>query len=204
MSENSYTLRVSNALRLGLVAASIATLALPMVAQSAPGADRALAQALFTSTLDAKTLQPGANFTVKLGRKVHLTNGKELPSGTVLHGTVVSDDLNVAGDKKLALRFTTADVKGGQTIPIRATILGLQAESELGTADPNELALGTVGVDRIGVVDGVDLHSRFSSDSSGVFVASGKNDVKLKVGSAVDLAIAADMGGSSSGAQAGN
>lgn len=204
MSQNPHALYVSSAVRLGLVAASIASLALPMSAQSAPGADRALAQALFTSTLDAKTLQPGATFTVKLDGKVHLPNGKELPSGTVLHGTVVTDDLNVAGDKKLAVRFTTADVKGGQTIPIRATILGLQAESDLGTADPNELPLGAMGVDRVGVENGVDLHSRFSSENSGVFVASGKSDVKLKVGSAVDLAIAADPGENASGARAGN
>jgi hypothetical protein len=176
-----------------------------MAAQGAPAADRVFAQALFTSSLDAKTLKQGDNFTVKLDGKVHLANGTVLPAGSVLHGTVVADDLNVAGDKKLALRFTSADVKGGQSIPVHATILGLRAESDLGAPDPNVIPSGgTVGVDSVGVANGVDLHSRFSSENSGVFVASGKDDVKLKVGSAVDLALAADPGGSASGAQAGN
>jgi len=174
-----------------------------MAAQSAPTADRVFAQAQFTSTLDAKALKPGANFTVKLDSRVHLADGTTLPAGTVLHGTVVDDDLNVAGDKKLALRFTSADLKGGKSVAIRATMLGLREEAEINTPDPNEVPTGnTVGVDRVGAASGVDLHSRFASDNSGVLVATGKSDVKLKVGSAVDLAIAAEAGAKP--AQAGN
>lgn len=204
MSQNPHTPRVSG-LRLATIAASLVALALPVAAQSGPAADRVLAQAIFTSSLDARTLKPGDNFTVKLDGKVHLSNGTVLPTGTMLHGTVVNDDLNIAGDKKLALRFTTADIKGKQTIPIRATILGLRPEADLGSDDPNTIPVaGAVGVDSIGVPAGIDLHSRFSSENSGVLVASGKNDVKLKVGSAVDLAIAAEPGATSSGAQAGN
>ena len=204
MFKNMPTRSVSIGPRIATLAASFVLITLPMAAQSAPGNDRVFAQAQFTSTLDAKTLKPGANFTVKLDSRVHLANGTVLPAGTVLHGTVVDDDLNVAGDKKLALRFTSADVKGGQSISIRATMLGLREEADINTSDPNEVPSGsTVGVDRVGTASGVDLHSRFASENSGVLVATGKSDVKLKVGSAVDLAIAAEPGAKSA-AQAGN
>lgn len=205
MSKNVYTQSVSARSRVTMLAASVVLAALPVAAQSGPAAGRVLAQAVFTSTLDAKTLKPGASFTAKLDGKVHLANGTTLPSGTVLHGSVVNDDLNIAGDKKLALRFTTADIKGKQTVPIRATILGLRDEADLGSTDPNVIpGNGAVGIDSIGVPAGIDLHSRFASENSGVLVATGKNDVKLKVGSAVDLAIVADAGSSAGGTTAGN
>ena len=203
MFKNVHARSVFRGPRVAALALSSVLAALPLAAQSAPAADRVFAQALFTSSLDANALKPGANFTVKLDGKVHLANGTVLPSGTILHGTVVDDDLNVAGDKKLALRFATAEVKG-QTIPIHATILGLRQESDLNSADPNEVTDGSaVGVDRVGTQSGVDLHSRFASPNSGVLVATGKSDVKLKVGSAIDLAISAEPGGSTQ-AQAGN
>ena len=40
------------------------------------------------------------------------------------------------------------------------------------------------------MVSGVDLHSKISSQNSGVFVSMKKNDVKLKAGSEIQFAIA--------------
>ncbi len=46
-----------------------------------------------------------------------------------------------------------------------------------------------VNVNQIGAFDDVDLHSTITSKNSGVFV-SGKDDIKLKPGSEMELAIA--------------
>lgn len=161
-------------------------------------AQRVPAQAVLSGTLDARKLQTGASFQAELNHKVHLKNGTELPSGTVLRGTVAADDMNVSGNSKLVLRFNTAQLKDGQTLPIRATIVGLQSpgnEEYVATAGfaeprPNDWTPSTRTVDQIGVTSGVDLHSSIASRNSGVFVTTSKDDVKLAKGSTVDLAIA--------------
>jgi hypothetical protein len=156
------------------------------------------AQAILTDTLDAKKLQPGANFEATLNSKVKLADGTELPSGTVLHGTVAADDMNVKANSKLALRFNSAQTKGGQSVPVRATIVGLQTLSNernlayrgFEEPNPNDWNSKIHVVDQIGVDSGIDLHSNLESQNSGVFVATNKDDVKLKKGSTVNLAIA--------------
>ena len=85
------------------------------------------AQAALQHTLDAKKATPGQAFEVKLAGKVHLKNGLTLPNGTVLTGQVATDDLNVNGMSKLALRIDKAQLKNGQDIPIKATIIGVFA-----------------------------------------------------------------------------
>jgi len=154
------------------------------------------ASALLLDTLDAKKLQPGATFTARLNTKVHLANGTELPAGTVLQGTVTSDDMNLQGTSKLALQFTTAQLKGGQSVPIKAAIVGLYSNDGVddaynGWADWNKQ---TVGVEQLDVMSGVDLHSQIDSQNSGVFVTTKKDDVKLGRGSNFSLAIAAEPG----------
>ncbi len=44
-------------------------------------------------------------------------------------------------------------------------------------------------VDEIGAVGGADLHSSVTGDNSGVIVSDRKDDVKIKAGSQIDLAI---------------
>jgi hypothetical protein len=87
-------------------------------------------------------------------------------------------------------------LKNGQTIPIKATIVALYVPDDLaGYSDgeenqvPNSWNDGTLSVDQVGVVKGVDLHSKISSQNSGVFVSE-KNYVKLPAGSELALAIA--------------
>jgi hypothetical protein len=154
------------------------------------------ASALLLDTLDAKKLQPGASFTARLNTKVHLANGTELPAGTVLQGSVTSDDMNLQGTSKLALQFTTAQLKGGQSVPIKAAIVGLYSndgpdDAYNGWADWTKQ---TVGVEQLDVMSGVDLHSQIDSQNSGVFVTTKKDDVKLGRGSNFSLAIAAEPG----------
>ena len=82
------------------------------------------ASALLVKTLDASKDQSGETVDAKLAGKVTLTNGTELPKGTMLLGKVTADDMQQQGMSKLALRFDQARLKDGTTVPIRATIVG--------------------------------------------------------------------------------
>lgn len=69
---------------------------------------------------------------------------------------------------------------------------------------PNSWNDGTLAEDQVGVIKGVDLHSRISSQNSGVLVSSSKDDVKLPRGTDLSLALASGNGQSASAAQAGS
>ena len=162
------------------------------------------ATAALKTTYDSSKLKPGDPFNIVLSESVQLQNGPKLPSGTAILGTVTTDDLNVNGAAKLAVRFTQAKLKNGQIIPIKATIVGVYAPeitnasgSPITPGDqyPNLWTPQTVNIDQVEAISGVDLHSRISSINSGVFVSTKKNDVKLMIGSEIALAIAQDAGG---------
>ena len=159
------------------------------------------ARASLTHALDSNSIHTGAQFRATLSDNVHLNSGVELRKGDALLGTVANDDMNATGKSHLAVRFTQAVLKNGQTIPIKATIVALYVPADLdsysdGTEDqiPNSWNDGTLRVDQVGVVKGVDLHSQISSQNSGVFVSQ-KNNVKLPAGSELALAIAASNNG---------
>jgi hypothetical protein len=165
-------------------------------AASAEAAKMVPATASFIANVDSQKLPAGAKVQVKLQGKVRLENGPELPSGTVLVGQVV-DDHSQSGKAQLALRFTEADLKNGQTVPIQATIINVYKES-------NEIAAGqynvagsplgwdkqTLGVNQSDAIPGVDLHSSIGSSNSGVFVSTKKDDIKFNPSVELELAIA--------------
>ena len=162
------------------------------------------ATAALKTTYDSSKLKPGDPFNIVLSESVQLQNGPKLPSGTAILGTVTTDDLNVNGAAKLAVRFTQAKLKNGQIIPIKATIVGVYAPeitnasgSPITPGDqyPNLWTPQTVNIDQVEAISGVDLHSRISSINSGVFVSTKKNDLRLSVGSEIALAIAQDASG---------
>jgi hypothetical protein len=180
------------------------------ISQSAPGAQAPItgaqeatlmkpARALLVETLDASKDQSGQTVDARLASKVTLTNGTELPKGTILLGKVTADDMQQQGRSKLALRFDQARLKDGTTVPIHATIVGFYGpqaeESEVGPTVydaevPNDWSAKTLQLDQENVVSGVDLHSKISSQNSGVFVSTRKDDVKLIAGSEIQFAIA--------------
>lgn len=162
------------------------------------------ARAALQRTLNADKDKPGSEFRAVLSKKVQLDNGPELPEGTILLGRVAADDMNEGGTSKLALRFTQADLKDGQVVPIKATIVGVYRPESTGPEGypiapgdevPNSWNDGTLAVDQIGVMSGVDLHSKISSRNSGVFVSPKDKDVKLGSGTEIALAIAANPRG---------
>jgi hypothetical protein len=150
-------------------------------------------------TLDAKKAHAGQEFHVTLADTAHLKNGPELPSGTVLLGKVVTDDMETKGNSKLALCIYQAKLKDGKIIEIKATITGVNPPGSgtfvdhprpAGDRAANPWHEGLQQVDQIDVLSGVDLHSKVSSKNSGVLVSTKKDEMKLKAGTEFALAIA--------------
>jgi hypothetical protein len=150
--------------------------------------------AALSRTLDARKDHPGSSVEAKLTRKARLSDGTELPPGSILMGRVVEDDMQQHGRSKLALRFDQARLKDGKVIPLQATIVGIfgpvYGAADEGYDTANNWTNATVQVDQLNVVPGVDLHSNIASQDSGVFVSTKKDDVKLPQGSEVQFAIA--------------
>ncbi len=156
-----------------------------------------------TQKIDAQKLAPGATIETRLTHAVHFANGTALPAGTRLIATVAQDDMQMEGKAKLALRFISAQTKDGKTVPIKATILNvatqvLPVENNSSTIEPimavpDNLNNQPDRVDAFGIASGVDLHSDVSSQNSGVFVTTTKDDVKLPDGTKMELALAPGM-----------
>lgn len=169
-----------------------------MTDSSAAGGNEATqmvpAQVALEKGLDAKKVRAGQQFEASLTGKVYLKNGVELPSGTKLMGTVVTDSAQ-SGNPTLALRFTQAEIKDGKSVPIKAMIVGVNPPQEGPPVDTTTQPANTWNynaqqVDDVGVMSGVDLHSRINGDNSGVFVATKKSNVKFAARSQFALAIA--------------
>ena len=165
------------------------------------------AQAVLDQTLNSKMAHKGEQFRAKLTDTVHLKNGTELPRGTSLVGTVAADNMQHYGGKSvLALRFTQAQMKNGKTIPIEATIIGVAPPAttdswdySAGGAPPDPWNGKAMQIDEVGVMSGVDLHSRIAGENSGVFVSTKKDNMKLAAQSQMSLAITSQSSGGSSG-----
>lgn len=171
--------------------------------QQAPGRHEAMrmvpARAFMMRKVSADKDQVGSQIEAKLSGKVQLHNGPELPAGTILEGKIAKDDMNVSGTSKLALRFTEAKLKDGQTIPIKATIVGVthgpgyqpDGFSAASSTVPNNWNDGTLAVDEVDAFPGLELKSKIASQNSGVFVAKDKKNMTIGTNRELDLAIAA-------------
>jgi hypothetical protein len=165
------------------------------------------ATARLVGNLDTVKDQPGYTVSAKLQGKVTLSDGTELPGGTILLGKITTDDTQQQGTKKLALRFDQARLKDVTTVPIRAMIVGFYgATAGEGQGAPltNTWTAGTLQYDQESVGRGVALHSEIGSQNSGVFVSTKRDDVKLSQGSQIQFAIAPAKGtqsGMSAGGQ---
>jgi hypothetical protein len=157
------------------------------------------ARAYLLNKLDANEMKPGAQFEARLSQTVHLKNGTELPKNTQLVGTVSTDDMQLHGTSKLALRITEARLRDGKMLPVKATIVGLYApETENdqgyvvspGDEEANGWNQNELSIHEVNAISGVDLHSRIDGSNSGVFVATKKDNVKIAAGSELALALA--------------
>lgn len=150
--------------------------------------------------IDARKIKADGKFQARLADKVHLKNGKELPSGTVLIGTVTADKMTDSGTSRLAINFAQAKLKDGTIIPVHATIVGVAAPESMsnegfnvapGDQMSNTWDSSVLQVDQINALSGVDLHSKIAGDNSGVFVSNKKHDMKLDQGTEFALALGA-------------
>ena len=155
------------------------------------------AQAVLAENLDARKLQEGQRFEATLTGKVRLKNGPELPRGTVLLGTIVTDNRSADGTSTVAVRFTDARLKDGKSIPIIATIIGVAPPEDgftLDYADQDTVPMPWDGkvleVDDVGAVSHVELHSMVAGENSGVFESTNEHDIRLRARSRISLAIA--------------
>jgi hypothetical protein len=151
------------------------------------------ADARLTEPLDAKKLQAGQQIHAALSGKVKLKNGIELPKGTVLVGSVVAGDPQAANGTKLVLRFATAQLKDGKTVPVKVTIVSVFAPDDDSSMLSNAWTQKAGVIDQPNAVPGVNLHSDTASDDSGTFISSGKGSIKLMKGSGLSLAIGAQQ-----------
>ena len=148
-------------------------------------------QANVVKPIDSRKAQASQNIQVVLSNKVQLTNGPELPRGTVLTGTASLSGAQAGGSARLALRFTEAQLKGGKTIPIKATIVGLFPAESLERNDREIWNSRSLKTDQSGFVPGLVLHSNVEESDSGVFESTKGNTVKLDSGNWMVLAIEA-------------
>ena len=167
------------------------------------------ADARLVSNFDAKKSQSGRQFEAVVNRNVHLKDGTELPHGTVLVGTVATDQMQAGGTSTLALRFTEAKLKDGKSFPIRAMIAEIAGPPEDvgytdGSDDPLPWDGQTYQVNEIGAAHDADLHSSITDANSGVLVSAKKDDIKLAAGSQLSLAIAGQNDGVQNSASSGN
>ncbi len=177
-----------------------AALLLPTIAQAAPTGPASTTAIGNTAgvvelnrSLDARKLSKGATVEARLIDTVHLPDGTKLPSGTLLTATVENDSLQ-DGNVRLALRFTTAQLKHGATVPLHARIVDAATDADNdgepdGALVPDTLTDVGASDDVQDVVSGVNLHSQANSANSGVFVSKTKDDVKLPSGMQMELAL---------------
>ena len=156
------------------------------------------ARVSLSQNLDAKQAKAGDQVRTRLSNTVSLKNGAKLPRGTEILGVIAENNMQTSGSSKLTLNFTQAKLKDGTVVQIKATIVGIyppQTEDAAGhPIAPGDQVRDTFSgnretVDQMEALPGVDLHSNFASDVSGVLV-SAKHNVKLGQGSELALAIA--------------
>ena len=167
-----------------------------------PASQMVATRAALQNTLDAKDARAGQQFEAKLPHTVKLKDGTKLPGGTMLIGKIGSDDMGVQGKSKLVLCIDEAKLKDGKTVPVKATVVGIYPPgvqtSEYYLTNPagdqvsNPWHNGVTKIDEIDALHNVDLHSNLHSKNSGVLVSKDNDNIKLKSGTELALAIAAE------------
>jgi hypothetical protein len=105
------------------------TQAAPQAQQPAPAAAPAELQlapvtAELTTKLDSKTAKAGDSVVLKTTEKATMADGTVIPKGSKIMGHVTEAQPYVANSDngRLTLQFDQAEIKSGQTVPIRSAI----------------------------------------------------------------------------------
>lgn len=157
------------------------------------------------SPLNSQTASEGQTVTVKLEGTVKTADGVKLTRGTELVGKVTSVKASQnGGAASVTVTFTTADLKGGKQVPVKATLLaaypgdqGIEAQYSDSTMDT---VAGKVSGDQTidqepGALPGVALKSAVEAPESGTFSKTNGN-FKLAAGTFLQVGIAPAANGS--------
>lgn len=148
--------------------------------------------------LDAQSAHMGEKVGVKLDRTVQMANGTKLPGGTEVWGKVerVQASTN-GGPSSLTLRFTTAQLKNGQKVPVKVTVISafpasagssyLNAGDALAPA-PRHINPQDKYTQEAGLLRNIEMKSTVQGRNSATFMDKNGN-VKLSRGSYLQLAI---------------
>lgn len=175
-------------------------------AQAAPGNMQGnmqleSANASLVQTVDSKNATQGQKVTAKLTTNVKAAGETELPKGTILLGQVEQVEPSTNnGPSKLTIVFDQAKLSTGQTIPVKATIMGAYRENDDSyysdtsnngtiTAVQPKVIQDDAQVDQTpGALGQVEMHSAVQSNASAVFTSKDRN-INLKRGTRLQLAI---------------
>ena len=176
-------------LGLGILAISAATAS----AQSLSGVTARL-----VTPLNSQTAKVGEPVTAKLDGSVKIANGT-LPKGTELAGNIsavqAAEGRSVAS---ISIVFTTAELKDGKKIPIKATLLGAyppsaDSDSEDGynftALTPAQVSSAYAVDQEPGALRGIALNAAVANANSGTFSKKSGN-FKLAPGSYLEVAVA--------------
>ena len=149
-------------------------------------------------TLDSKSAAVGQVVTAKLDGTVTTADGTKLPRGTELVGKIAEVKNANGNPVSVSLLFTSAKLKDGKEIPVKATVLAAFPE-----ADPVGVSLGDVATQQApekvdgdgtfnqqpGALSHVALTSAVKSPDSGTFSSTAGN-FKLYAGTFLQVGIA--------------
>ncbi|HTW48461.1 MAG TPA: hypothetical protein VMD92_10950 [Acidobacteriaceae bacterium] len=159
--------------------------------------------------LDSATAAQGQTVAVKLDGSVKTPDGVKLPRGTELVGKIaaVKPSQN-GGPASLSVVFTTAQLKGGKQIPVKATLLAAYPDDQGVEAQYSDSTMDTV-TDQVsadhqvdqepGALPGVTLKAAVKDADSGTFT---KADGNFKLGAGTFFQVGVGSAASGSGASA--
>lgn len=160
------------------------------------------ANASLMHTLNSKNAKQGQTITAKLTTSVKNAGATELPSGTVLMGTVRQvENSNDGGPAKMSVTFNQARLASGQTVPVKVTLLsvyppapayGMGGPAEYMPTQSHPIANNQKVTQEPGVLHHVSMRSAVQSHVSGTFMSKGHN-IDLHRGTRLQLAIAREM-----------
>ncbi len=147
-------------------------------------------------TLDSRSAAAGQVVTAKLDGTVTTADGTKLPKGTELIGKV-ADVKNANGAASVSLVFTSAKLKDGKEIPVKATVLAAYPQSDpvadtLGGAPqpaPAQVEGDSVFDQQAGALEHVEMTSAVKDHNSGTF-SSTTGNFKLLAGTGLQVGIA--------------
>ncbi len=201
----SHVLR-SHVLRIAVLSTAAAFVTIPgsmLQAQTSPQPSTLYsADAVLTHSLNSSNAKTGQTVTAKLTGDVKTAGSMELPKGTLLIGKV--DQVQHAssnGGSKISIVFDRAQIRKGQEVSIKATLLGAYpplvygADGSSGgagssmTAQPSTISNDHTVDQEPGALSNTSLTSVVESDASGVF-ANTNHSIKLESGTRLQVAVA--------------